>query len=88
LILHIGENINDSIYLIEKNKEFNEFYERNIHHSFKFTSLNLDSDEKSIRRNLEELVKNKNMTGFLLPLQRRFQRLLLSFKKAAELTYD
>jgi LacI family transcriptional regulator len=66
VILHIGEDIKDSVYLMEKEKGFREFYERNIHHSFKITSLNLDSDEKSIRHDLEELVKNKNITGFFV----------------------
>jgi LacI family transcriptional regulator len=65
-ILHIGEDIKDSIYLIEKDKGFREYYERNIHHPFKITSLNLDSDEKANRHSIEELVKNKNITGLFV----------------------
>ncbi len=63
VILHIGENVIDSLYLMEKEKGFKEYYEKNIHHLFKITSINLEASKKSFEHKIEKLVKNKKITG-------------------------
>lgn len=66
VILHIGEDVKDSVYLIEKEMGFKEFYEKNIHHPYKITSLNLDSGEKSFRSKIESLILRESITGMFV----------------------
>ncbi len=66
LILHIGESIKDSVYLMEKEKGFREFYEKNVHHPVSITSINLDVNESLFKQNLEDMVKDKKITGIFV----------------------
>jgi len=66
LILHIGEDIKDSIYLMEKEKGFREFYAKNIDHTYNITSLNLDLNESSIKHKIEVLLKDEMITGIFV----------------------
>jgi LacI family transcriptional regulator len=66
LILHIGEDIEDSIYLMEKEKGFRQYYEKNIRHDVNIHSINLDENERSLKRDIEALVKSKNTTGIFV----------------------
>ncbi len=66
IILHMGENIKDSVYLMEKERGFREFYEKNIDHPFTITSINLESDDKSSKKTIEGLLTNKNITGLFV----------------------
>lgn len=65
LILHIGEDIKDSVYLMEKERGFRDFYEKNIHHSFTITSHNLET-RKTLIQEIEALVKDKKITGIFV----------------------
>jgi len=65
-ILHIGEDIKDSIYLMEKERGFRDFYEKNIHHPFIITSHNLETHEKTLIQEIKALVKDKKITGIFV----------------------
>jgi len=65
-ILHIGEDIKDSIYLMEKEKGFREFYKKNIDHTYNITSINLDLNETSIKHKIEMLVQEEKITGIFV----------------------
>ena len=66
VILHIGEDVKDSIYLMEKENGFREFYEKNILHPFTITSLNLDAGEKSFESKIEAILERKKLTGIFV----------------------
>lgn len=66
IILHIGEDIKDSLYLMEKEKGFREFYEKNIDHTYNIISINLDLNETSIKHKIEMLVKDEKITGIFV----------------------
>lgn len=66
IILHIGEAIKDSIYLMEKERGFRNFYEKNIHHPFTIASYNLETNEKTLIHEIEALVKEKKITGIFV----------------------
>jgi len=66
VILHLGEDIRDSIYLLEKERGFREYYEKNVHHPFKIKSLNLNTSEKTLVHKIEELIKDENITGIFV----------------------
>jgi LacI family transcriptional regulator len=65
-ILHIGEDIKDSVYLMEKERGFRDFYGKNIHHSNKIISHNLDTKEKALNHEIETLLKEKRITGIFV----------------------
>ena len=66
IILHIGEDVRDSTYLLEKEKGFREFYQKNIDHPFTIKSLNLESGERSLRNKVGSLVNNEKITGIFV----------------------
>jgi LacI family transcriptional regulator len=66
IILHMGEDIKDSVYLMEKDKGFREFYKKNIRHPFAITSHNLESTEESLSHDIASLVKDKRITGIFV----------------------
>lgn len=65
-VLHIGEDIKDSVYLMEKERGFRDFYEKNIHHPFTISSHNLETNEKTLIHEIEALVKDKKITGIFV----------------------
>ncbi|MBL7871412.1 MAG: LacI family DNA-binding transcriptional regulator [Cyclobacteriaceae bacterium] len=65
VVMHIGESVKDSIYLMEKENGFKEFYNKE-RHPFKITSLNIDASEKSLSEAIVRLVKNKNIKGLFV----------------------
>lgn len=70
IILHIGDDVEDSVYLKEKERGFREFYEKNIHHPYTIESLNLDYTRNSFRGKIEKLVQDKNTKGIFVTTTR------------------
>ncbi len=66
VILHVGEDVKDSVYLMEKEKGFREFFKKNNGLAVKITSLNLDDNEKSFGKQIEKLLLNKNIKGLFV----------------------
>lgn len=63
VILHIGEDVKDSIYLEEKEKGFRDFYQSNGHQPASISSISIGAQEKSLREKMEQLLKNQKVKG-------------------------
>ena len=70
IILHVGEDVQDSVYLKEKERGFMEFYKTNIHHPYTMESLNLDHTKNSFRKKIEKLIQDKNTKGIFVTTTR------------------
>lgn len=69
MILHIDEDVKDSVYLIEKERGFREFY-KNQNPNQKVLTLNLNVGDKSFKTLIDGLVKNENIKGLFVTTSR------------------
>ena len=66
VILHMGEDVKDSIYLEEKEKGFRNFYLSNGHQPAGISSISIGAQEKSYRKKIELLLKNQKVKGIFV----------------------
>lgn len=70
IILHIGDDVEDSFYLQEKERGFREFYEKNTRHPYIIESLSLDHTKNSFRNQIEILIQDDNTKGIFITTTR------------------
>lgn len=68
-ILHIDEDVKYSVYLVEKERGFRDFYE-NQNPGHKVITLNLNMNDHSFKGIIESLINNKNIKGFFVTTSR------------------
>ena len=66
VIIHVGEDVKDSVYLAEKEKGFRDFYKLNGTQPSSIVSLNLQDDGNLLRAKVEHQLKNKNLKGIFV----------------------
>jgi LacI family transcriptional regulator len=66
VILHIGEDVKDSVYLAEKEKGFRDFYQSNGTGPSSILTLNLHDNGRAISGKIEHELKNKNLKGMFV----------------------
>ena len=69
-ILHIDEDIHDSLHLLEKEKGFRDYFSANGKSKFEVVAFNLNPKEASWENQLSHLLKNENLKGIFVSTSR------------------
>jgi LacI family transcriptional regulator len=70
IILNLGDDVEDSVYLKEKERGFREFYKKNIPQSHTIDKLNFDHNKTSFNHQIETLTKDKSIKGIFVTTSR------------------
>lgn len=62
-VLHIDEDVHDSIHLLEKEKGFREYFEEKSKIPFEIIDLNLSPHDGEFRIQMSQLLANNNLKG-------------------------
>jgi LacI family transcriptional regulator len=62
-VLHIDEDVHDSIHLLEKEKGFREYFEEKSKVPFEIVDFNLNPHEGAFRTQMSQLLNNNNLKG-------------------------
>ncbi|WP_276373001.1 substrate-binding domain-containing protein [Chryseolinea sp. H1M3-3] len=65
-VLHMDEDIQDSLHLVEKEKGFREYFSSNGKAKFEIMALNLNPSDSAFETQLNELVNNPNLKGIFV----------------------
>ncbi len=70
IILNVGNDVEDSVYLKEKEKGFRDFYKKNIRHPYVIDKLDVDHSKNSFLHHIEILAKDKSVKGIFVTTSR------------------
>jgi LacI family transcriptional regulator len=62
-VLHIDEDIQDSLHLLEKEKGFREYFSSNGKAKFEILAFNLNPKDIAFENQLTDLINNENLKG-------------------------
>lgn len=65
-VLHIDEDIHDSLHLLEKEKGFREYFSSNGKAKFEILAFNLNPKDSTFDEQLTELINNDNLKGIFV----------------------
>jgi LacI family transcriptional regulator len=65
-VLHIDEDIQDSIHLLEKEKGFREYFSSNGKAKFEIKALNINPTDSSFEKQLNDLINNPDIRGIFV----------------------
>lgn len=66
-VLHINEDLDNSVHLIEKERGFREYFEENAHSKFTVQTLNLyKADEPTFEKQLASLLEEPDLKGIFV----------------------
>jgi LacI family transcriptional regulator len=66
VVLHIGEEFKDSVHLIEKERGFRDYFKKNRKDNPKVISVNIDSNKKSFKKEIEKFIENPRVKGLFV----------------------
>ncbi|MBT1702157.1 LacI family DNA-binding transcriptional regulator, partial [Chryseosolibacter indicus] len=64
-VLHINEDLGNSVHLAEKERGFREYFDKRTDHQFEINTLNLN-DASNLERQLEEYLSQKEIKGIFV----------------------
>lgn len=65
-VLHIDEDIHDSLHLLEKEKGFREYFGSNGKATFEILAFNLNPNDSSFEKQLIDLISQENLKGIFV----------------------
>jgi LacI family transcriptional regulator len=65
-VLHIDEDIHDSLHLLEKERGFREYFNSNGKAKFDIVAFNLNPKDSSFEKQLTDLILNENLKGIFV----------------------
>ncbi|HYG17861.1 MAG TPA: substrate-binding domain-containing protein [Ohtaekwangia sp.] len=65
-VLHIDEDIHESVHLLEKERGFREFFKEKGTVNFSIVDFNVNVKDPAFRETLEELLKNPDLRGIFV----------------------
>lgn len=65
-VLHIDEDIHDSLHLLEKEKGFREYFNSNGKAKFDIIAFNMNPKDDSFEKQLTDLINNENLKGIFV----------------------
>jgi LacI family transcriptional regulator len=69
-ILHIDEDIHDSLHLLEKEKGFRDYFKDNGKSKFEIIAFNLNPKDATFENQLNHLLENENLKGIFVSTSR------------------
>ncbi len=70
IILNVGDDVEDSVYLKEKELGFRDYYKKNICHAYTIEKLNINHKKNSFHRDIETLALDKTIKGIFVTTSR------------------
>ncbi len=83
IILHVGEDVEDSIYLKEKERGFREYYQQKAPYSNTIESINADHTKDSFLNQIEKLIQDRNIKGIFVTTTRAVSTIAKVLLKSA-----